>query len=62
MRSCGRLRSHSVSPQNRHPKRHGAEIDRDVTSFGIRSLKFDPNEGFFLNDRRVEIKGDVQPP
>ncbi len=33
------------------------EIDRDTTSFGIRSLRFDPNEGFFLNDRRVEIKG-----
>jgi beta-galactosidase len=34
-----------------------AEIDCDETSFGIRTLKFDPNEGFFLNDRRVEIKG-----
>ena len=34
-----------------------AEIDCDATSFGIRSLKFDPNEGFFLNGRRIEIKG-----
>ncbi len=35
----------------------GTEIDCDATSFGIRSLKFDPNAGFFLNGRRVEIKG-----
>jgi beta-galactosidase len=34
-----------------------AEIDRDETSFGIRTLRFEPNEGFFLNGRRVEIKG-----
>ena len=34
-----------------------AEIDRNAVSFGIRSLKFDPKGGFFLNDRRTEIKG-----
>ena len=38
-------------------RRGEAEIDRDAASFGIRSLKFDPKEGFFLNERRIEIKG-----
>ena len=34
-----------------------AAIDEEQTSFGIRTLRFDPNEGFFLNGRRVEIQG-----
>ena len=33
------------------------EIDRVVTSFGIRTVRFDPDHGFFLNDRHVVIKG-----
>ncbi|MGB7211254.1 MAG: beta-galactosidase GalA [Gemmatimonadales bacterium] len=32
-------------------------IDRTETSFGIRTIRFDPDHGFFLNDRRVELKG-----
>jgi beta-galactosidase len=32
-------------------------VDEDSTTFGIRSLRFDPNEGFFLNGKRVEIHG-----
>jgi beta-galactosidase len=35
----------------------GAVVDRYVTTFGIRTIRFDPNEGFFLNGVRVEIKG-----
>jgi beta-galactosidase len=35
----------------------GNVIDHYETPFGIRSVRFDPNEGFFLNDKRVEIKG-----
>lgn len=35
----------------------GGELDRYETIFGIRSIRFDPNEGFFLNGRRLEIKG-----
>lgn len=34
-----------------------AVVDRQQTSFGIRSLKFDPDKGFFLNDEHVEIQG-----
>src|SRR5690606_30736636 len=34
-----------------------ALIDRVQTRFGIRSLRFDPNHGFFLNGRHVIIKG-----
>ncbi len=36
---------------------HGVEIDRYETVFGIRSIRFDANEGFFLNGKRIEIKG-----
>ena len=35
----------------------GAEVDRYETSFGIRSIRFDPDRGFFLNGVRVELKG-----
>jgi beta-galactosidase len=27
------------------------------TPFGVRTIRFDPNDGFFLNGQRVEIKG-----
>ncbi len=32
-------------------------VDRYETPFGIRSLKFDPAAGFFLNGKSVKIKG-----
>jgi beta-galactosidase len=35
----------------------GALLDRDETPFGIRSVRFDPDHGFFLNGRHVEILG-----
>jgi beta-galactosidase len=35
----------------------GAIIDRYETHFGIRSLKFDPGKGFFLNGKPVKVKG-----
>ncbi|MDE1148012.1 MAG: beta-galactosidase GalA [Azospirillaceae bacterium] len=35
----------------------GAVVDRYRTSFGIRTLRFDPNQGFFLNGRPVKVKG-----
>jgi beta-galactosidase len=31
--------------------------DQYETNFGIRSISFDPDKGFFLNGKRVEIKG-----
>lgn len=34
-----------------------AAVDRYETVFGIRSIRFDPNAGFFLNGKRVELKG-----
>jgi len=34
-----------------------AVVDRCETRFGIRTIRFDPNEGFFLNGHRVELKG-----
>ena len=35
----------------------GKIADIYETTFGIRTVRFDPNEGFFLNGKRVEIKG-----
>lgn len=32
-------------------------IDQVKTRFGVRSLRFDVNQGFFLNEKRVKIKG-----
>ncbi len=32
-------------------------IDQKETTFGIRSIKFTPNDGFYLNDKRVQLKG-----
>ena len=34
-----------------------ADVDRYETPFGIRSIRFDPDQGFFLNGKRVELKG-----
>jgi beta-galactosidase len=35
----------------------GRAIDRSATHFGIRSVRFDPALGFFLNDKPVKLKG-----
>ncbi len=35
----------------------GNIVDRHETRFGIRSIKFDPANGFLLNDKPVKIKG-----
>ena len=32
-------------------------VDRYETPFGIRTLRWDANEGFFLNGKRVQLKG-----
>ncbi|HZL42219.1 MAG TPA: beta-galactosidase GalA, partial [Verrucomicrobiae bacterium] len=38
-------------------RQDGKTLDRYETPFGIRTVRFDPNEGFFLNGHRVELKG-----
>lgn len=38
-------------------KSGGAVVDRYETTFGIRSIRFDANEGFFLNGQHVKLKG-----
>src|SRR5450759_2034497 len=35
----------------------GAAVDRYETAFGIRTVRFDSTQGFFLNGKRVELKG-----
>ena len=35
----------------------GQEVDRLTTTAGFRTIHFDPDEGFFLNDRHVKIQG-----
>lgn len=34
-----------------------AEVDRAMTTFGVRTVRFDPDHGFFLNEQHVVIKG-----
>jgi len=36
---------------------NGTTVDQYETSFGVRTIHFDANEGFFLNGKRVEVKG-----
>jgi beta-galactosidase len=35
----------------------GAPLDKVMQDFGIRVLRFDPNEGFFLNGRHLRLHG-----
>ena len=35
----------------------GAVFDRYETPFGVRTFRFDPEQGFFLNGKRYEIQG-----
>lgn len=35
----------------------GELLDTYETTFGIRTIRFDPNEGFFLNGEHVKLKG-----
>lgn len=32
-------------------------VDTYTTSFGVRTIRFDADHGFYLNDRRVQLKG-----
>jgi len=36
---------------------HGKNVDHGETAFGIRTIRFDADKGFFLNDQPVKIKG-----
>jgi beta-galactosidase len=38
-------------------RRGGEAVDAEDTPVGIRSLRFDPDGGFFLNDRNLKLKG-----
>jgi beta-galactosidase len=38
-------------------RRNGLLIDETVTPFGFRTVRFDPDHGFFLNDESVKLKG-----
>lgn len=35
----------------------GKTVDQVTTDFGVRTIRFDPNRGFFLNGKPVKIKG-----
>ena len=35
----------------------GKLIDSDTTKFGVRSVKFTPDDGFHLNNKRLQLKG-----
>ena len=36
---------------------HGETVDQITTDFGVRTIRFDPDLGFFLNGKPVKIKG-----
>jgi beta-galactosidase len=36
---------------------NGEVVDRCITRFGYRTIRFDPNDGFFLNDQPVKLLG-----
>ena len=38
-------------------KQNGAIVDQTKTRFGIRTLRFDAHEGFFLNGKHLKIQG-----
>lgn len=38
-------------------RRNNTTVDRCETRFGIRALRFDPNDGLFVNGERIAIKG-----
>jgi len=38
-------------------QQNGKDVDSATTNFGVRTIKFDPDNGFFLNGQRVEIDG-----
>lgn len=40
--------------------RNGIILDEEYNRFGFRSIRFDANEGFFLNDQHVKIHGVCQ--
>jgi len=35
----------------------GRQLDSYETTLGIRTIRFDPNEGFFLNGKHIKLKG-----
>lgn len=37
--------------------RGGKVVDRQTTPFGLRTIRFDKDKGFFLNEKHVELKG-----
>jgi beta-galactosidase len=37
--------------------RDGQPVDSTITTFGIRTIRYDADKGFFLNGRRVELRG-----
>lgn len=52
----------SLEERNRYTivteiSRNGRVVDRQAQKFGIRTLRFDPNEGFFLNEKPVKLNG-----
>jgi len=38
-------------------QKDGVVVDEYTTNFGVRTIRFDPDHGFYLNDRRVQLKG-----
>lgn len=56
------VRLWSLEERNRYTvvteiSRGGRIVDRHEQKFGVRTLRFDPNNGFFLNEKPVKLNG-----
>jgi beta-galactosidase len=56
------VRLWSLEERNRYTlvteiSRGGRVVDRHEQKFGVRTLRFDPNNGFFLNEKPVKLNG-----
>ena len=54
---CGRWSARNFTSCGRRLQTNGQTADDGTATFGIRSIHFDVNNGFFLNGERVEING-----
>jgi beta-galactosidase len=56
--ASGTARSEPNSPSRAGGRRSAGDIvDRYETRFGIRDVRFDPNQGIFVNGERIRIQG-----
>jgi beta-galactosidase len=51
------LKGRLTSASSVEPNVDSNVVDETTTTFGIRTIRFDPDKGFFLNGKQVKLKG-----